>query len=92
MIFLLLILQTNFVKIFSVKRIANEKLNEIKMTRAINWRRFAGEAKVNYNQLMMCLNNQRICTYDFAIKLIDTFKRYGVEVTPYDLIGNYIKT
>jgi hypothetical protein len=72
-----------------VKRIANEKLNEIKMTRAINWRRFAGEAKVNYNQLMMCLNNQRICTHNFADKLIETFLHYGIKVTAKELIGEY---
>ncbi len=65
----------------------NPKLHEIKNTKAINWKKFAENAKLNYTVLADVLSNRRHCTPRYAERLIKPLAEYNIIVTAEELTG-----
>ncbi len=69
------------------KEVINLKLHEIKQEKAINWKKFAKNAGLNYTVLADILNNRRHCTQRYAQKLIAPLAEYNIMVTTQEITG-----
>ena len=69
-------------------KINNAKLHEIRNTKAINWKKFAENANLNYTVLADVLSNRRNCTLRYAQRLIAPLAEYNIIVSVNEIIGS----